>query len=1131
MSIAWPAWMTDAWAQLPMSLLHTLWLGAVAVLIAWAVLRRRSAQRPELRYGVCLAALGFVVAGWLAVWAGLVYFDAGSTPPSHELFAMGGPSASADPTDRSDSASVAGSEQVSTPGPNAPSVQDPAARHAALPWRTWLANAWLAGVAVMVARTILLVWGAGRLRRTSVLCDDDGIQAVLKELRETLGITGEVALRMSDRIDGPLVMGALWPMVLLPAYVMTGVPPEHLRAALAHELAHIRRYDYLVNLVQLLAESLLFFNPAVWWISRQIRIEREACCDALAIRCSGGATGYARALADFAARSLSPTTALAMGGPQPEHTLLDRIRRILTPHDRPALRLPWYSLIAFLVIGTALLAAFGGFSYLGVKLVAEAMTPQERIERIEAINRQFDETDPENVPEIAVSGTIRTEDGAPLPEGTRVTGMNLFPSVYIAHSCDIDGETFRCNRMKGSHIYIWAIADGYAPAMLGPYATENGADLTGIEIVLKRGLTGRIRVVDEDKTPVNDVDVMWQFPSDQGVTQGDKRTAATDVEGVAELAHTWDKPISLKLRKPGFVEFYESRFAVIPDEVVEIELQRMEPVTLELRDAVTGEPVPDAELRVNSTRDVGRNAIFDTKSTLAVSEETGTFTIETLRDGMEYWCYITAPGNRRMKLEEPIKVGQEPRTISLPPPLEVRGTVLVPPDESGEYPETVSLNADNPYEGGGYIESFGRNLEIPLDEGRGEFVVDDLWPGVVNIDVMGRREHLKVHETIDDYVIDLRPRAGAGTQQFRTVVLQVQVPEGDPEVNGSVRIHYLKQPGDNAYANAEVPIENGEARYEVPVPTEIGYDVLESPGYWVESESSIPVEPGDEPFVVELSTIPAGSIHGTVENAPEGQFGVSVVLVESPSGQDVFPLEVRSKRNERAYSLGPLPLGGTYIAYAHSKAAIALSEPLTLTDRAPIQEVKLTFAPGETVEGRVTYPDGSPANGLPIELSISTKYSHGFSTAIGVTGANGEFVVEHVDFDQPVTYAIILKPEKDFVEVRHEFSRGEPVEIQLERGLVLEGRVVEDATGNPVPGVEVYGTSTQPEVSIVDADARTDEAGRFRFTRLRNQVYSLGTRDGANPVRGIEAAASTNGPVEIRVEIQPWSSLRAVAAE
>ena len=95
---------------------------------------------------------------------------------------------------------------------------------------------------------------------------------------------------------GPSVIGWLKPVVLLPAATLLGLTPEQLEAVLAHELAHIRRYDYLVNIVQMLIETLFFYHPAVWWISGRIRQERELCCDDIAVRCCGDAVGYARAL-------------------------------------------------------------------------------------------------------------------------------------------------------------------------------------------------------------------------------------------------------------------------------------------------------------------------------------------------------------------------------------------------------------------------------------------------------------------------------------------------------------------------------------------------------------------------------------------------------------------------------------------------------------------------------------------------------------------------------------------------------------------------------------------------------------------------------------------------------------------
>ncbi len=244
-----PSWVFDAWAQLPMALLHTLWQGVLAVLVLWVMLRRIPATRSG-------AALWLVPGGACirrrrmagdVVGAGLPGTGRGDCDRSC------GRGVGSDGPDRSvgsDRSNASGAETASA-GAYEPTHSAP------FPWRAWLADAWLAGVLVMAVRTTLLVRGAGRLRRGSVLCDNDGMQSILDELREALGVAGDVALRVSDRIDGPMVMGILSPAILLPAYVMTGVPPDHLRAALAHELAHIRRYDYLVNLAQLLVETLL----------------------------------------------------------------------------------------------------------------------------------------------------------------------------------------------------------------------------------------------------------------------------------------------------------------------------------------------------------------------------------------------------------------------------------------------------------------------------------------------------------------------------------------------------------------------------------------------------------------------------------------------------------------------------------------------------------------------------------------------------------------------------------------------------------------------------------------------------------------------------------------------------------
>jgi HEAT repeat protein len=135
-----------------------------------------------------------------------------------------------------------------------------------------------------------------------------------------------VRLFRSALVEVPTVIGWLRPVLLLPASALTGLPPRQLEVILIHELAHIRRHDYLVNLVQSLVEVLLFYHPAVWWLSRQVRRERESCCDDLAVALCGDRLLYARALLALAeARQPQPALSLAAGG----GVLLERIRRLL----------------------------------------------------------------------------------------------------------------------------------------------------------------------------------------------------------------------------------------------------------------------------------------------------------------------------------------------------------------------------------------------------------------------------------------------------------------------------------------------------------------------------------------------------------------------------------------------------------------------------------------------------------------------------------------------------------------------------------------------------------------------------------------------------------------------------------
>jgi hypothetical protein len=144
-----------------------------------------------------------------------------------------------------------------------------------------------------------------------------------------------VRLLISSLAHAPMAVGDLRPVILVPIGVLTGLPFDQVEALLAHELAHIWRHDYLANLLQSAIEALLFYHPAVWWLSKQIRIEREHCCDDIAVSVAGDPIGYARALAGL--ESLRPAhaqVALAANGGD----LLTRIRRLVDPPVRSQAR-------------------------------------------------------------------------------------------------------------------------------------------------------------------------------------------------------------------------------------------------------------------------------------------------------------------------------------------------------------------------------------------------------------------------------------------------------------------------------------------------------------------------------------------------------------------------------------------------------------------------------------------------------------------------------------------------------------------------------------------------------------------------------------------------------------------------
>jgi bla regulator protein BlaR1 len=214
---------------------------------------------------------------------------------------------------------------------------------------------WIVGVVFFSIRFVGGCWQVNRLRHRHLEEVPEELLQRFKQLGQRLGIQRNVGLSMSRAIPTPMVIGVFKPIVLLPVGLLSGLSMEQVECILVHELSHVRRLDYLVNLVQSAVEILLFFHPAIWWVSRVIRVERENCCDALVVDLPSNKVQYARALLSLEImRQQGPTFALS----SQDGDLASRIRRITGSPDQATRKFQSRGLLfGLIVVAFALIVA------------------------------------------------------------------------------------------------------------------------------------------------------------------------------------------------------------------------------------------------------------------------------------------------------------------------------------------------------------------------------------------------------------------------------------------------------------------------------------------------------------------------------------------------------------------------------------------------------------------------------------------------------------------------------------------------------------------------------------------------------------------------------------------------------
>jgi len=293
-----------------------------------------------------------------------------------------------------------------TPNPGLVIQSEPTAS-AAPAFMLWIDCLWVVGVFGLALRHLggwLLI---SRLRRQALQPAPAETQHQFARIATAFGLGKRVALRISGAIAGPVTVGAFRSMVLLPLTAVTGLSNDELEVVLAHELAHVRRADFMWNVLQSVVETLFFFHPAVWWISNRVRQERELCCDDMALEICPDPVVYANALFRLEQqRATRMHLAMALDGHQPRTTLRNRIARILGEPEVTQKSARPVSLAA--VAASAIVLAISA-----PQLVAGLHPVQA-----ETVAASHEQTSPEpiaNVGEALPTASAPVQDAAPKP--------------------------------------------------------------------------------------------------------------------------------------------------------------------------------------------------------------------------------------------------------------------------------------------------------------------------------------------------------------------------------------------------------------------------------------------------------------------------------------------------------------------------------------------------------------------------------------------------------------------------------------------------------------------------------------------------------------------------------------------
>ncbi len=473
-------------------LIHFLWQGMIVGIALWTLLALLPKNFSRIRYLTSVLALVIICMLPMVTISKIVSMEVPPVEPLSPTISAVLPSGLSGEIVAADSSATISKV-----------LQVPSSKISGLvsldPLLPWLVGGWVIGVFFAEVNLIRSCLTLNRWRRQGAVPETSEWKERFRRLSDQLGLQPQISLLESSRLSVPMVVGWLKPAVLVPVGFLTSLPVKHVEAILLHELAHVRRGDFLINFLQSWVETLFYFHPAVLWIGKQIRAEREFCCDQMAARYCGGNLVYAKALTALEeCREPRLLGVAANGG-----ALLDRIQRLSNS--------PKNSMQVFPIVGLAVSLAI-------CVLVYASLTPTAEAEVRASKTTVFDdEVELVDSPEVNVDGKpallIRVLDAAsnePIESFIAVAGVPIRREMLEADAADrfpdspwVNWQSHTARSAQGGEFY-WELrkayqplclrieTEGYVPQQFSPIDKERGSQTITFRLKKDSGVQGQV---------------------------------------------------------------------------------------------------------------------------------------------------------------------------------------------------------------------------------------------------------------------------------------------------------------------------------------------------------------------------------------------------------------------------------------------------------------------------------------------------------------------------------------------------------------------------------------------------------------------------------------------------------------